>query len=191
MRRTPPRFDATDASGISAQLEAEGFACVAECLNAGELEHARNLLWQHLEGDECPQMTQTRPIGWKRNDVTTWVESSRPRGGGGGMSKCYLTFDAEFKWTNDATAFVPVMSGGLLAMSRRWWAETGGYDAEMHGWGGENLDQSCACDGVCFDHCCAGDGEYLEPSCWCAGPDSNYPFCISWNAARYSWSLMR
>ena len=29
-------------------------------------------------------------------DVTTWVESSRPRGGGGGMSKCYLTFDAEF-----------------------------------------------------------------------------------------------
>ena len=75
-------------------------------------------------------------------DVTTWVESSRPRGGGGGMSKCYLTFDAEFKWTNDATAFVPVMSGGLLAMSRRWWAETGGYDAEMHGWGGENLDQS-------------------------------------------------
>ena len=65
-------------------------------------------------------------------DVTTWVESSRPRGGGG-MSKCYLTFDAEFKWTNDATAFVPVMSGGLLAMSRRWWAETGGYDAEMHG----------------------------------------------------------
>ena len=70
-------------------------------------------------------------------DVTTWVESSRPRGGGGGMSKCYLTFDAEFKWTNDATAFVPVMSGGLLAMSRRWWAETGGYDAEMHGWGGD------------------------------------------------------
>jgi len=27
-------------------------------------------------------------------------------------------------------------------MSRRWWQETGGYDKEMLGWGGENLDQS-------------------------------------------------
>jgi GT2 family glycosyltransferase len=58
------------------------------------------------------------------------------------MSKCYLSFDAEFKWTNDDTPFVPIMSGGLLAMSRRWWQETGGYDTAMLGWGGENLDQS-------------------------------------------------
>ena len=71
---TPPRFDASDASGISAELEAEGFACVANCLDADELEHARDLLWNHLEGRECPQMTQTRPIGWKRDDVTSWVE---------------------------------------------------------------------------------------------------------------------
>lgn len=35
-----------------------------------------------------------------------------------------------------------VMSGGLLAMSRSWWEETGGYDSSMRGWGGENLDQS-------------------------------------------------
>ena len=34
------------------------------------------------------------------------------------------------------------MSGGLLAMSRRWWKETGGYDDAMRGWGGENIDQS-------------------------------------------------
>ena len=27
-------------------------------------------------------------------------------------------------------------------MSRRWWRETGGYDEQMRGWGGENLDQS-------------------------------------------------
>ena len=58
------------------------------------------------------------------------------------MSKCYLTFDGEFKWTQDETEFVPLMSGGLLAMSRRWWRETGGYDREMAGWGGENIDQS-------------------------------------------------
>jgi len=35
-----------------------------------------------------------------------------------------------------------VISGGLLGISRRWWAETGGYDVGMMGWGGENLDQS-------------------------------------------------
>ena len=34
------------------------------------------------------------------------------------------------------------MSGGLLAISRRWWNETGGYDSSMLGWGGENIDLS-------------------------------------------------
>eukprot|EP00971_Amphidinium_carterae_P111017 2199045-Amphidinium_carterae.1 len=34
------------------------------------------------------------------------------------------------------------MSGGLLAISRQWWYETEGYDSEMLGWGGENIDQS-------------------------------------------------
>lgn len=28
-----------------------------------------------------------------------WEEFGRPASSGGGMSKCYLTFDAEFKWT--------------------------------------------------------------------------------------------
>eukprot|EP00928_Gymnodinium_smaydae_P011595 TRINITY_DN14261_c0_g1_i5.p1 TRINITY_DN14261_c0_g1~~TRINITY_DN14261_c0_g1_i5.p1 ORF type:complete len:344 (+),score=55.44 TRINITY_DN14261_c0_g1_i5:145-1176(+) len=40
------------------------------------------------------------------------------------------------------TQYVPVVSGGLLGISKRWWNETGGYDDEMRGWGGENLDQS-------------------------------------------------
>ena len=34
------------------------------------------------------------------------------------------------------------MSGGLLAISRKWFFEIGGYDSSMKGWGGENLDQS-------------------------------------------------
>lgn len=34
------------------------------------------------------------------------------------------------------------MSGGLLAISKQWWDETGGYDKAMAGWGGENIDQS-------------------------------------------------
>ena len=58
-------------------------------------------------------------------NVETWAET---RGAPGGMSKCILTFDAEFKWTSDATEVVPIMSGGLLGMSRRWFEETGGYD---------------------------------------------------------------
>ena len=75
-------------------------------------------------------------------NIDTWTEFGRPTGGGGGMSKCYLTFDAEFKWTTDNTPYVPIMSGGLLAISRKWFFEIGGYDSSMKGWGGENLDQS-------------------------------------------------
>ena len=75
-------------------------------------------------------------------NVDTWEEFGRPAPGAGGMSKCYITFDSEFKWTTDHTPYVPVMSGGLLAISRQWWVETGGYDADMVGWGGENIDQS-------------------------------------------------
>lgn len=73
--------------------------------------------------------------------IIAFTEFNRPSSGGG-MSKCYLTFDAEFKWTTDDTPHVPIMSGGLLAMSRRWFFEIGGYDKSMMGWGGENLDQS-------------------------------------------------
>uniref|UniRef100_A0A7S4IHY9 Glycosyltransferase 2-like domain-containing protein n=1 Tax=Odontella aurita TaxID=265563 RepID=A0A7S4IHY9_9STRA len=75
-------------------------------------------------------------------NTDTWEEFGRPAKSGGGLSKCYLTFDAEFKWTTDDTPYVPIMSGGLLAMSRKWFFEVGGYDRSMHGWGGENLDQS-------------------------------------------------
>lgn len=34
-----------------------------------------------------------------------------------------------------------MLSGGLLAMSKQWWTEMGGYDEKMTGWGGENIDQ--------------------------------------------------
>jgi polypeptide N-acetylgalactosaminyltransferase len=74
-------------------------------------------------------------------NVDTWTQRERPQKGSG-MSKCYLTFDAEFKWTTDDTPYVPIMSGGLLAISRKWFFEIGGYDSSMKGWGGENLDQS-------------------------------------------------
>jgi len=71
-------------------------------------------------------------------DVGSWTQI----GSGGGMAKCYLTWDADFKWFESDDMYVAVISGGLLGMSRRWWFETGGYDEKMLGWGGENIDQS-------------------------------------------------
>lgn len=71
-------------------------------------------------------------------DIDTWTERMRNNG----QAKCYMTFDADFKWFNSRDNDVPVLSGGLLGMSRRWWLMTGGYDPIMRGWGGENLDQS-------------------------------------------------
>lgn len=57
-------------------------------------------------------------------------------------AKCYLTFDADFKWFDDESDYIPTISGGLVAMGRQWFNLTGGFDEKMHGWGGENLDQS-------------------------------------------------
>ena len=34
------------------------------------------------------------------------------------------------------------MAGGLLAMSRKYFFELGGYDTKMEVWGGENLEMS-------------------------------------------------
>lgn len=76
-------------------------------------------------------------------EVSTWTETSRPQNSAtSGLSKCYLTFDANFKWFNDDKPWVPIMSGGLLAISRDWFFEIGGHDQEMQAWGGENLDLS-------------------------------------------------
>merc|ERR1719197_1235839 len=50
--------------------------------------------------------------------------------------------NADFTWLSITGHEVPLMSGGLLAISRKWWEETGGYDERMVAWGGENIDQS-------------------------------------------------
>ena len=47
-----------------------------------------------------------------------------------------------FNWFDDGNDWVPIMSGGLLAITRRWWHEGGEYDTEMLMWGGENIEQS-------------------------------------------------
>jgi len=49
-------------------------ACVKEAATPEQLEHARELFWQHLEGKDCPLQRQTRPVGWNRHDVQSWKE---------------------------------------------------------------------------------------------------------------------
>jgi GT2 family glycosyltransferase len=71
-------------------------------------------------------------------DADKWEEIGKPDG----VAKCYLSMDVDFRWFDSDDDYVPIMSGGLLAMSRDWWYETGGYDSGMVGWGGENIDQS-------------------------------------------------
>mmetsp|Transcript_35590 Transcript_35590/g.102705 ORF Transcript_35590/g.102705 Transcript_35590/m.102705 type:complete len:970 (+) Transcript_35590:144-3053(+) len=72
-------------------------------------------------------------------DPDTWKEIS-PYGGG---SKMWMTWNADFEWCMwYAGPYVPIMSGGLLALTRYWWEASGGYDEQMFSWGGENLDQS-------------------------------------------------
>ena len=72
---TPERFDVEDVAGFKAHLTEHGYACVREAASPAELEHARELLWQHLEGTEpgLDQMKQVRPTGWSRGDPTTWT----------------------------------------------------------------------------------------------------------------------
>jgi len=70
-------------------------------------------------------------------DIDTWTQI----GGGGGMSKCYVTWDGDFKWGGTDDMYMGMLSGGLAGLSKRWWEESGGFDDQMLGWGGENIDQ--------------------------------------------------
>jgi glycosyltransferase involved in cell wall biosynthesis len=47
-----------------------------------------------------------------------------------------------FNWFDDGNDWVPIMSGGLLAITRRYWHWSGEYDNGMLQWGGENIEQS-------------------------------------------------
>lgn len=71
-------------------------------------------------------------------DPNTWQES--PHGSAG--RACMWLLNSDFTWLHGSQQDVPLMSGGLLAISRQWWEETEGYDDRMVAWGGENLDQS-------------------------------------------------
>lgn len=67
----------------------------------------------------------------------TWTVDSNAVG-----IKMMFDWGLGFNWFDDGDDFVPVMSGGLLAITRRYWYESGEYDDKMLYWGGENIEQS-------------------------------------------------
>lgn len=55
--------------------------------------------------------------------------------------KMMFSWDLGFQWFEDANDEVPCMSGGLLAVSKKWWNYTGGLDDGLRQWGIENIEQ--------------------------------------------------
>lgn len=73
----PERIDVNDVAAIRASLDlvhGYAWACIKEVASEAELQTARDMLWEHLEGRSEPNMRQTRPVGWKRGVPTTWLE---------------------------------------------------------------------------------------------------------------------
>nr|AAQ95176.2 UDP-N-acetyl-D-galactosamine:polypeptide N-acetylgalactosaminyltransferase T4 [Cryptosporidium parvum] len=56
--------------------------------------------------------------------------------------KMMFDWNFEFNWYEDFTDVIPIASGGLYAITREWWEESGKYDPGMLEWGGENIEQS-------------------------------------------------
>ena len=53
----------------------------------------------------------------------------------GGKKMC-ITWSVDFFWCNELPGpEVPILSGGLLAISRKWWHESGGRTSELSGIG--------------------------------------------------------
>ena len=71
---------------------------------------------------------------------TTWEQISNFVG-----VKLLFDWKMDFIWLQDEVPiddWVPIMSGGLLAITKDWFFESGAYDEGMLMWGGENVEQS-------------------------------------------------
>lgn len=70
-------------------------------------------------------------------DGKTWEPNNNAVG-----SKMMFDWTLFFQWFEDFNDIVPCMSGGLFAITRQWWHESGEYDYQMRMWGAENIEQS-------------------------------------------------
>ncbi|KAL7069118.1 glycosyl transferase, group 2 family protein [Cryptosporidium serpentis] len=57
-------------------------------------------------------------------------------------AKMMIEWSFAFHWYDDGLDEVPIASGGILMITKRWWEESGKYDPGMMYWGGENIEQS-------------------------------------------------
>jgi len=71
-------------------------------------------------------------------DEVTWAQKV----GAGVGFKMMFDWSLQFNWFDDGNDEVPVLSGGLFAVTKKWWHEGGEYDHGMGMWGGENIEQS-------------------------------------------------
>jgi glycosyltransferase involved in cell wall biosynthesis len=70
-------------------------------------------------------------------DGQTWEPNNNAVG-----TKMMFDWTLFFQWFEDFNDIVPCMSGGLFAITREWWHESGEYDYQMMMWGAENIEQS-------------------------------------------------
>ena len=96
--------------------------------------------------------------------------------GGGGMAVGGFHWTMDFTWiyrpleagkTQADPMASPTMAGGLFAVNREYWNELGGYDLDMGGWGGENLELSFrvwTCGGQQEIHPCSHIGHIFRSS---------------------------
>jgi len=61
-------------------------------------------------------------------DLDRWDEKVH----GALTAKCYINFNADFWWYDDDTDFIPAISGGLVATTRDWWKDSGGFETNVH-----------------------------------------------------------
>ncbi|XP_022587310.2 polypeptide N-acetylgalactosaminyltransferase 2 [Cyclospora cayetanensis] len=116
-------------SGADSALSDNLFFLDAHCKPRAGWEYP---LLQHLKTNyrrvACPVIYDVKEHNW--DDVGTHG------------SKMMFEWTFEFGWFEDLEEEIPLMSGGILAMTKEWWLESGKYDPGMLEWGGENLEQS-------------------------------------------------
>uniref|UniRef100_A0A0G4F6Y3 Glycosyltransferase 2-like domain-containing protein n=1 Tax=Chromera velia CCMP2878 TaxID=1169474 RepID=A0A0G4F6Y3_9ALVE len=57
-------------------------------------------------------------------------------------AKMMFDWNFQFNWYDDGGDEVPIASGGILLIDKRWWVESGKYDPWQLEWGGENIEMS-------------------------------------------------
>lgn len=128
-----------DTLGLMIAKQTGGDAALGEFIGFFDCHVAPNRGW-HEELIKLLQASPRRLVVPTITDLSidTWDEKENSAVN----SKCYIDWNAEFMWFEDESDFIPVISGGLVATSRDWWFLSGGFDKQMRGWGGENIDQS-------------------------------------------------